>query len=111
MLFGNRMSQERREKINAYIDELEKHGPITERDFLQMDGKPQISFTVHHALTEYFGRNDDEGNRFVYRVLSRFGCNPETHLSPALVNGYEDTRQLLLKRPKDLKELERLLDE
>lgn len=109
MLFTKRMSQERQDKIKENIDTLEKHGRITEQDF--KNTTVDISATVRATLREYYGSHEIEGYRFVNRVLERFGSSQEHSLGHALVNGYENERLLLLKRPKDLQDLERLLDE
>ena len=109
MLFKKRMSQERQDKIKNNIDMLEQHGPISEIDF--KNTTVDISATVRSTLREYYGSHEIEGYQFVNRVLERFGSTQEHSLGHALVNGYENARLLLLKRPKDLQDLERLLDE
>lgn len=111
MLFRKRMSDDRRKKIDGYIQNLEDHGEITKDDFLLKSNRPSIIFDIHQALEEYFGQNDDEGSRFVERVLLRYGTEKNGFMSKEHVNGYERARQLLLRRPKDLEELERFLDE
>lgn len=109
MFFKKRMSKERQDKIKENIDKLEKHGRITEKDF--HDLIVDISATVRATLREYYGSHEIEGYRFVNRVLERFGSSQEHSLDHASVSGYENARLLLLKRPKDLQDLERLLDE
>lgn len=109
MKFLSRLSKEQQKAVNDCIDELERRGPVEEKDFLQIGEVPK-SAVIHRAIRAYYGKGDNhDSNAFVERVLSRFGCSQDDSLGPNLINGYEAARQILLKRPRNLKEFENLL--